>query len=170
MISDTITASKARGQALQACIALLLVMMAGILKINLFGFEVGFLFTPLIVIFLWPRGADPVFTYVILFSLGLIYDWISGGPSGLWALLFLIAFVSVQPGQRPKEINLMEIWINFIIWMIVLLIVLMALDSLEVTQIAFRPLAIMTVINIMFFPLYIFARHSWRNILVGDDD
>jgi len=169
VIVETITASKARGFSLQAGLVLIISVLLCVTNLNIFGVTFSFLFMPLIAIYLWPKEADLFVTYVLLFVSGLLLDTLSGGAIGLWAIIFLLGFLSTRPDQRGPELSLAEWWLNFTMWMLVMAGIFFVLSLINQDQIALMPLAIMLFVNVVIFPGFYYARRIVRAYFVGDD-
>jgi len=89
---DILTPARARSQALQAGLALLFTIIIAIIGINFVNNTISFILSPLIVVYLWPRGADLDISHLILFFTGLFFDLLSGGNVGVWPIIFLLGF------------------------------------------------------------------------------
>jgi len=79
-----------------------LTYLAG-LSINVIGVSVSFAFLPLIAICLWPRDAGTISSILVILFFGLLLDFISFGPLGLWALIYLTIFAVFRPQLRLKS-------------------------------------------------------------------
>ncbi len=169
MIVETITASKARAFSIQAGLVLLVAVLLSVTNVNLFGYTLSFLFMPLIAVYLWPKEADLFLTYLLIFISGILLDILSGGAIGLWAIIFLLGFMTTRPDQRGPELSLAEWWLNFTMWMLVMVSVFFVLSLVVDDQIALFPLALMLVINIVIFPGFYYARRLVRAYFVEED-
>lgn len=170
MMVETITVGKARMFAVQGFVGLLVVMLLSLITFNIVGTPVTFLFIPLIVIFLWPKNADLLFSYILIFLAGLIFDFVSADTPGAWALVFLIGFAMMRPNQRGQESRLAETWVNFSVWMLVLAFIYLVLDFLGVRETDWIPFVYSLTLTVLVFPLLYYARRIVRTLIVSDDD
>lgn len=170
MLADDITPIKARIIALQAGLALLVLVILANGTLNFFGFAVPFLFVPLIVIYFWPQGSDPSLTYFLLFLVGLVHDFLSGGSPGIWSLIFLLGLVITRPYLSGKEIGLSLFWFGFTVWMGVLAVLFLLLDYWGQDHIAFGNIILQITTAILLFPLLYVVRYLLKSTLVGRMD
>lgn len=69
---------------------------------------------PLLPVFFWGLLRPDLLRAVSAFAIGLFQDIVSGGPLGVWALTYLVAFAVIAPqrdalaGQTPSAV-----WIGF---------------------------------------------------------
>ncbi len=95
-------------------LATAIVMLLAIVPIDLFrgwlpGPEFG-----VIAAFFWAVYAPNLFPPIAIFSLGLVQDFASGGPTGFWALIYLAVY-GFTLSQRVFFIgrSLIGIWLGF---------------------------------------------------------
>lgn len=169
MIADVLTPNKKRAFAFQAGVALLISVIFACMTFSFFGNPVSFLFAPMIVIFLWPKGADQNISYIGIFIAGIILDILTNSPIGGWALIFLPLFVLMGLFHSGSETGFMESWISFMIWMLGLsgfFIVGWLTGFLKFDQIGMIKMFVLTFI--LFPPVY-FLKSKMRDFLVGED-
>lgn len=103
-------------KVLPAIVAGLALLLSGAMTaggVTLFGAYIGFGFLPLLVLTIWPRHANSIFSLVFVFSAGLFTDWGTGGIVGQWALVFLIIWGFFRPELRSSPfspIGLVFVW------------------------------------------------------------
>jgi len=105
MVFASTTPMASRGYAWQGVLLLFILTVIGMLSINLFGRVVSFSLLPLIGVILWPRGASPRTSIIAMLVFGLLLDALTGGPLGLWALIYLAVFLVFRPHQRLKPLK-----------------------------------------------------------------
>ena len=170
MIVETITAARSRAYALQASLVLWLSILLAVVNVNFFGQTLSFLFIPLIAIYLWPKEADIFLTYCFIFVAGLALDFLSGGPTGLWAIIFLVCYGILRPDQRGPELGLIETWLNFALWMSVVAAGFFLAKLIGAKRLALTPIFFMLAFNILIFPVLFHFRRVIRSVVVGDDN
>ncbi len=102
MVYASPTPARSRGHAWHGIVMMLLLTIIGVLSVNLFGRSVSFSLLPLLGVILWPRGSSPVASILAMLIFGLLLDFLTAGPLGLWALVYLIVFALFKPHQRLK--------------------------------------------------------------------
>ncbi len=105
MVFASTTPIASRGFAWQGVLLLFVLTVIGMLSMSLFGRVVSFSLLPLISVILWPRGASAVTSIIALLIFGLLLDVLTGGPLGLWALVYLAVFGVFRPHQRLKPLK-----------------------------------------------------------------
>jgi len=105
MVFASTTPMASRGYAWQGILVLSVLTIIGMLSMNIFGRVVSFSLLPLIGVILWPRGASPKTSIIAMLILGLLLDVLTGGPLGLWALVYLAVFMILRPHQRLKPLK-----------------------------------------------------------------
>jgi rod shape-determining protein MreD len=83
------------------------------------GLDIPMPWLPLLPVFFWGLLRPGLPSAVTAFAVGLFQDLVSGGPLGLWALAYLVAFALVAPqrdalaGQSPGAV-----WIGFALFVL----------------------------------------------------
>ena len=73
-----------------------------LINLELGRFHVGFIFLPLLALYFWPAKASHSWSLVCIFIMGIFHDIASNGPVGLWALVYLLVFVTLGGGLGVK--------------------------------------------------------------------
>ncbi|PHR60459.1 MAG: hypothetical protein COA43_07030 [Robiginitomaculum sp.] len=73
-----------------------------LMNLEIGRFHVEFIFLPLLVLYFWPVKASHSWSLICIFMLGIFHDIASNGPIGLWALVYLIVFVTLGGGLGGK--------------------------------------------------------------------
>ncbi len=170
MLADEVTVIKARIIAIQAGIALFVLVILANGTFNFVGHTIPFLFVPLIVIYFWPKGADPALTYIVLFLCGLVHDFLNGGSPGIWPMVFMIGWMITRPYLSSKEVGLTLFWFGFVVWMGVLALVFLLLDFWGQDHIAIGNVIFQIGVAILVFPLLYGIRLLLRNTVFGGMD
>jgi rod shape-determining protein MreD len=83
------------------------------------GFDAPMPWLPLLPVFFWGLLRPDLVRAVAAFAVGLFQDIVSGGPLGVWALTYLVAFAAIAPqrdalaGQSPSAV-----WIGFALFVV----------------------------------------------------
>jgi len=80
-----------------------LLIFPAMLSVDLPGLHFALSFLPLTAIYFWPSKASYSWSLPAIFIYGLFYDMVSAGPLGIWALAFLILFISLGGGVTIKN-------------------------------------------------------------------
>jgi rod shape-determining protein MreD len=74
---------------------------------------------PLLPVFFWGLLRPDLLRAVAAFGIGLFQDLVSGGPTGLWALTYLVAFAAIAP-QRDALAgqSASAVWIGFALFVV----------------------------------------------------
>ncbi len=82
--------------------------------IGLGGIDVPMPWLPLLPVFFWGLLRPDLGRAVSAFAIGLFQDFVSGGPLGLWAITYLVAFAAIAP-QRDALAgqSASAVWIGF---------------------------------------------------------
>ncbi|SDM32460.1 rod shape-determining protein MreD [Maricaulis salignorans] len=110
---------------------------------------------PLIAIFLW-AGLRPYFMPPILvFSIGLFQDLLTGAPMGVWALAYLVSISALRfRGEDGMPRDLPPILARFAGTLVLAHAIAYAAGSLALGQLAdLRPLMIEATATMLMFPL-----------------
>jgi len=166
---EAVTPNKARTYALQAGTAMLLAVLFASITFNIFGHPLTLLFVPFIVLFLWPKGADPVYSYLAIFLTGLLLDILHGDPMGGWPLIYLPFFALMVFFNAAREAGFGETWLNFLIWMTAFSGFFVIAKMIGFLDVDYFSLAKLSVINLFLFPFVFFFKARLRNVLVSED-
>ena len=132
----------------------------GLILISLMPLSIsGGMFTtpafPLMAIYFWALNRPELMPPLAVFGLGLIQDLLTGGPLGLWALVYLVAYAFIDT-QRLILISRVphRIWIGFGLVMLVAALTAWAVGSLAYGQpVSPVRLAIQALISIAVYPV-----------------
>lgn len=150
---------KSRSFALQGAFFTLLLTLFGIQSLDLFGLNFTLIFVPIISIYLWPRSADPIYSYIGLFIVGIWFDFIKGGALGVFSLIFLVSFLIFRPHKRSKNPPLTIAWAEFCIWMLVPFGLIVVLDVFQSDLSAnFGSLIRALIVAILVFPVLFYLK------------
>lgn len=162
---------KSRSYAVQGALFTLSLIPLALIDLHIFSTTLSFIFVPLIGIYLWPRGAATSLSYILIFLCGLIMDLASGGPIGIWPLLYLLTFGILRPDARRREISLQPLWLGFISWMAVLVIFVIILNGLFMPEkMQLRVLILQACVVCLLFPFIYSVRQFIRNFVVSSED
>lgn len=95
-------APKARRMAFIATLVTGLLCILSLMSVNGQTLVYPFIMVPTFAIYLWPQGANPIISLVGVVLMGFWLDHISFGPTGLWALTWLVLFITYRPDTRAK--------------------------------------------------------------------
>lgn len=170
MIADVVTATRARAFAFQAGIALLISVIFASMTFNLFGFKASFLFAPLIVLFLWPNGADAAMSYVAIFIASLLLDFLTGAPLGGWAVLYLPVFAILSQFSRGGELGFAESFFGFLMAISAFTVFFILCEFVNMLNVDLWGLLKSALVCLFLFPLVFMLKDKLRLVLVGEDD
>lgn len=112
---DYTPAPKARRLAISAVFGAVVLSVLSIMGINLSTQTLSFIMLPTLVIYLWPKGANPMFSLLGITLAGFFLDLISFGPVGLWPLTWSILFLTFRPDTRSKPETFLGQWFGALI-------------------------------------------------------
>ena len=171
MVYASPSAGRSRGHAWHGIVMMLLLTIIGVLSVNLFGRNVSFSLLPLLGVILWPRGSLPVASILAMLIFGLLLDFLTGGPLGLWALVYLILFALLRPHQRLKPHTFKTAFLQVLGGLILALVLAFGLAwfaSGHRPDIALMLAPLLAAIG--FFPLVYGLRYFFKQILGGADE
>ncbi len=116
----------------------------------------------IIPIFYWSIYRPDLFPIYFVFIAGLLYDFISGGPLGQWALVFLLLRVGMESQRRiliGKRFNVEWLAFALVVPLVFLLIFLISL-LIYGTLVNFPEFIFQIIINIAFYPLIILVMNK----------
>lgn len=120
---------------------------------------------PLITLYIWavrrPRYVSPW----LIFAVGLVQDLLIGGPMGVWALAYLVAFAIARPRDEEGGGEFGPISIRFAVLALIALGVAWAAGSVALGQpAATADLVTEGIMTIILFPgfAFLFARKKER--------
>jgi rod shape-determining protein MreD len=92
--------------------------------IGIGGLDVPMPWLPLLPVFFWGLLRPDLMRAVAAFAVGMFQDFVSGGPLGIWALTYLIAFAAVA-SQRDALAgqSASAVWIGFALFVLLAAIV-----------------------------------------------
>ncbi len=128
---ETSSVLRSRNIAFQGFLFLILTSVIALLEFRIGAIHLSFLAIPLAVIFLWPRGSEPALSAGLIVFGGLLFDLASGGPLGLWPLLYLITFMVIRPNKRGRNLKRNPLWAGFAVWLLVLTVIVLLLALLS---------------------------------------
>lgn len=162
--------SVSKGGDWRGIILMLLLTLISTLSVNIAGRSIAFIFLPLIGICLWPRTESSILSIIAILIFGLLLDLLSGGPLGLWALIFLTVFAVFRPHQRLKPHSFKT---AFLLWFAILGFGLVSLYFLGWFAIRNKPeltvLLYQALLAIVFFPAIYGIRHLGRHVFSDSD-
>ncbi|MGD2132603.1 MAG: rod shape-determining protein MreD [Maricaulaceae bacterium] len=84
------------------------------------GFDLPMPWLPLAPVFYWGMLRPDLSRAVTAFVLGLFQDFVSGGPLGVWALAYLVAFSAAAPQRGAMSGQTAgAVWIGFVLFVAV---------------------------------------------------
>jgi len=110
----------------------------------------------LMAIYFWAVQRPDVFPAYAVFSVGLLYDLLSAGPLGLWALVYLVVY-GIVVSQRLLFIGqtFTLFWLGFLVAALVAGLFSWGLASLYFGQILLPgPILIQMAATVALFPLF----------------
>lgn len=120
---------------------------------------------PLITLYIWavrrPRYVPPW----LIFIVGLLQDLLIGGPMGVWALSYLVAFAIARPREEESSGEVIPISIRFAVLTLIALGVAWGAGSVALGQpAATADLVTEGILTIILFPGFalLFARKKER--------
>ncbi len=166
---EPVTPTKARNFAIQASFAMLISVIFASMTFNIFGYTLGFIFAPLIVLFLWPKGADPIISYFGIFITGLLLDILLGDPLGGWSLIFLPFYALMVFFGAGRDTGFGETWLNFVFWMSAFTGFFALAKLIRFLDVDLMSLLKLGVMNLVLFPLIFYSKSRMRRIIVTDE-
>lgn len=159
IVGDSGNMAKESGLALQAFGFGLILSLLSMVSFRFAGFQAALTFVPLIAIFFWPKEASRGLSSVFIFCLGMIVDFLSAGPLGLWAMIYLLCYGVLRPDNRKTEKQLQSLWLAFAVWggLVTLLVVFIGwifINGRTAVTATLSQLAISLVIFPFIFALY----------------
>ena len=171
MAVSSYSTSGGRGQTAQAILILLVLTFIGGLNLNIFGYSISLHLVPLIGICLWPRRANPVYSIIAIFILGLLLDLLTTETLGGRTLIYLVVFSIFRPDKRIKE---HVFWPALAQWLVSVLLVLFLIYFFGWMSRGTRPEVLLLIYQAMlataFFPVVYIVRYMMRYFLVDSDD
>ncbi|MBC6403015.1 MAG: hypothetical protein GDA39_08525 [Hyphomonadaceae bacterium] len=162
---------KPRSHALQGIFFLFIFSFLGLPDLRIFASSFSFMLIPMIVLFLWPRQSDPVFSMLGAFMGGLLVDILTGGAIGSFALVYVVCFYIFRPDLRLRMPPLTTVCVEFGVWLAVAFTIIIAqnllLDSSSINLISLVRSALVTLIV---FPLCYSIRKSLRTLIFADEE
>ncbi|TGY88277.1 rod shape-determining protein MreD [Marinicauda algicola] len=120
---------------------------------------------PLITLFIWavrrPRYVSPL----LIFAVGLLQDLLIGGPMGVWALSYLVAFAIARPREEEGGGELGPMSLRFAVLTLIALTLAWGAGSVALGQpAATADLVTEGILTIILFPgfAFLFARKKER--------
>lgn len=157
--------------AIVAGVALLIAASLSIAGLNMFGARIGFGFIPLLVLAIWPRRANTLFSLLLVFLAGLFTDWATGGITGQWALVFVLVWGFLRPELRSSPFALIGL---FLVWLATcgLALVVLALSGYFVFGILpdFAALGRQMILATFLLPLFLLLRHGFAMRFSDSED
>jgi len=170
MTAELLSPNRARSYALVAGLSMILSAIFASITFNFFGYPTSFLLLPIIILFLWPRGADSNISYILIFFCGLTLDLFTGAKLGGWSLIFLPVFVVMRPFQLGKDAGLAETWANFLLWMGMLVALFLITGRIGPVKTDMFSLFILGLVTVLIFPLIYGFRYMLRDYLIDEDE
>ena len=113
------------GPAFIAGAALFFVAAISFAGLHLFGHRFGFGFLPLLVLVAWPKRANTLVSFAIVFLAGLFTDWATGDIRGQWALIFILVWGYLRPEMRSASSTPVGL---FLVWLLVCVVAVLSLS------------------------------------------
>ncbi len=170
MIMDAFLPNKSRSHAFQAGLALLFAVLFASMTFSVLDRPVSFVFSPFIVLFLWPGKADPALSYFLIFLCGIFLDVLTGSPIGGWALIYLPFFILTQTLISRGDIGFGEQWFGFLMAMGAFAAFFFAAKLIRSLDMNFLALLRHASATILFFPVVYYLKNVLRKYLVSEDD
>ena len=124
------------GPAFIAGAALFLVATVSFAGLHLFGHRFGFGFLPLLVLVIWPKRANTLVSFAIVFLAGLFTDWATGDIRGQWTLIFILVWGYFRPEMRNASSTPVGL---FLIWLLVCVVAVVGLSLVGYFVYGVRP-------------------------------
>lgn len=112
---DYTPAPKARRMAVIFTLVTAIFCVLSQMGFNFGRVAIPFIMLPSLVVYLWPKGANPLLSLIGIFVVGLLQDHLSYGPTGLWALTWMALFLIYRPDVREKSKSLLGQWIGVLL-------------------------------------------------------
>ena len=145
-----------------ALLAFILVFVS-LVPVHIGSVDFRLTFLPLIAVVIWPDKASYTWSVICLFCIGLLRDVIGFGPSGVWALTYLIVFV-IFFGESDTKKGGAEYWVMFLIACALAFVIVSAIGSIVLgVWPQWSALLIDAIISIVAFPfVYILVKTIGR--------
>ncbi|WP_371398336.1 hypothetical protein [Fretibacter rubidus] len=131
---DKISDQRSRGLALSGIASVLVLTVLSLLSVNILTYHIGLSFLPLAGLYLWPRLANPMLSVLGLFALGCLADMLGETPLGFWPFVYLVYFMVFRPDTRETSSSLMELWLGFLVAVIVAALTMLVASFIFIGQ------------------------------------
>lgn len=160
-VYDLTTAPRARRYALLAILTTSLLCVLSQIGINFNRQTVTFMFVPTLAIYLWPTGANSVISILGIFALGLLQDYLSYGPTGLWAVTWLSLFLLFRPDLREKTVSMLAQFIGAAIVLLCVGVFQIGLSTFILnSRIDIKVMGLSVLLTLLIFPLFYVVREA----------
>jgi len=151
---DTISIQRARKLALNGIIVTSFWSVLSLINMSIFGKNVSLMILPLMSIFLWPRLANPLWSIMGIFLIGIMLDLMTGSILGVRSFLFLSFFAMFRPDQRDTTYGFSSLWLNFSLAIAVLAFILVLIGFFLLDRkVSLEVLLSLCFTAVLFFPV-----------------
>lgn len=158
-------------KALWQCTPAALTLSCVLLSLVPFGLATHWLVFPalaLTAVFFWAINQPSLLPPVFIFCVGLTQDFLTGGPIGLWAFVYLVAF-----GAVISQRNLLfsqpfpMLWAGFLLVTVLAGVLVWLVGSFYYSKaLNVGPIALQSMITVLIYPLMNkIYRHVQNNII-----
>ncbi len=84
-----------------------------LLHVSVGSLNVSMMFLPVAILFFWPRQSRYSPAVWSAAAIGLLQDLVSGGPLGIWMLVYTLLFILIDPTVRRVRGGLFSQWSIF---------------------------------------------------------
>lgn len=163
--------ARARGLSLQGTLFGIALALVSVMTVRIWRIELGLGMIPLIAVFLWPRKSSPGLSSVGVFLTGLMTDIFSGGPLGLWAIIFLLAYGALQPNHRARDLPILVLWPRFFGWVCAAVFTVIIIGAIFIPgKTAFLPFFLQALTAVLAFPFVYLMRQGLRQLVADPAD
>ena len=151
---ETANITRSRSLALQGFLFVCALIPFALLDFRFGLLSVSGLWIPLIGVYIWPRGAETSTSTIWAFFAGLLLDLVSDSPTGLWALIFVLTLLIMQPNKRAANVTRQALWLGFVMWLVIVALWMWGLSVVSSTQfLSWRPMIFQLVVAGLVFPI-----------------
>lgn len=159
--------------ALQTTFAAIILVLFSLLHINFGGpgraWSLSFALVPIAIIYLWPFQSHRILSVWAVLFIGLFHDFLSGGPLGVWAIIYTIMFLILDPVNTRRRYTLGNHMLIFSLVCCSSAVMSFCLGRIALGQWpVVSLLAQQTVVTILVFPI-IYKLSRWASILLSGD-
>ena len=140
------------------CAPGLLALICVLISLIPFGLVTHWLVFPaltLTAIYFWAINQPSLLPPIVIFMIGLLQDFLSGGPIGLWAFVYLVAFAAVLSQRNILHAQPFPmLWAGFLMMALMVGVILWLVGSFYYSQaLNVVPIMLQVVVTALVYPV-----------------